>query len=486
MTLYDKILGETIKKFGKNIALLFNECQYTYEELNVEVIRLARCFDEKGIKKGNKVVVSSNNPMTNALLLLAILYVEAIPMPVFAKTGQKKLMSLLETYEVNYMISNFVVSGLEDRQINIETYPELFFYKLGLTEDFELDNTRLILFSSGTTSTPKAIMLSENNIFSNVKSISAYLKLCNSDSILLVKELSHSSSIIGELFVGLYNGCKIVFSNYLPIASYILEMLSVNKVTVFFAVPTLLKGIIEYGCLKNFDLMALRIINFYGASMNAGDITKLVDLFPDTNIIYSYGQTEASPRVTYIEKKDIMVHSGSCGKPIEDVMVSVINNGVVCDVRQIGEVVVQGPNVMLGYYRDMERTRLAVREGRLFTGDYGYLDEDGFLYITGRKDNMIISAGKNIYPEEIEGVLMSYPNILEALVRPCYKANSTCDLYAYVVVEENVEIDKKDLFLYCKEHLEVYKIPKSVFVVKELEKTMSGKIIRGQRIQILE
>ncbi len=97
MTLYDKILGETIKKFGKNIALLFSECQYTYEELNVEVIRLARCFDEKGIKKGNKVVVSSNNPMTNALLLLAILYVEAIPMPVFAKTGQKKLMSLAQS-----------------------------------------------------------------------------------------------------------------------------------------------------------------------------------------------------------------------------------------------------------------------------------------------------------------------------------------------------------------------------------------------------
>ena len=486
MSLYEKILGESLKTNGNKLALILNESQYTYVALNIKVIKFAKSLEEQGIHKGSKVIVSSKNPLNNALFLLTLMYTEAIPMPLFAKTGRNKVLNLLKKYDVNFVLTDYRVDELDQKRMKMKTNMEAFCYCLSIKNDAELKNTKLILFTSGTTSTPKAIMLSEDNIFSNVKAISAYLNIDNNDSILLVKELSHSSSIIGELFVGLFNGCLIHLSNNIPATAYVLGMLDKYKITVLFAVPTILKGIIEYKKTKKYDLSCLRIINFYGASMNAKDISRLVALFPNTNIIYSYGQTEASPRVTYIEKEDILRYPNSCGRAIEKVSVSVVDNsGVECAPQSIGEIVVTGPNVMLGYYRNKEKTASTVKNGKLFTGDYGYKNSEGFLYITGRKDNLVIRAGKNIYPEEIEGVLASYPDILEVLVRPLYRENSTCDLYAFVVTKEHSEIDKEEIIKYCRDRLEIYKIPKKICVVNELKKTMSGKILRDQEFNEL-
>lgn len=481
MSLYKKIFENSLRNNSDGIAIVYEQNQCHYKELNQKVKGLAQLFIARGIKKRDKVVIASSNPLQYTFIFLSLIYIEAIPMPVYAKIGRMKLVKLSETYDVNFIITDFDINDFPYEPKKLESYFSINLYKISDNSDLLLDKVRLILFTSGTTSMPKAIMLSEENIYSNIKAISTYLKLFKDDNILLVKDLSHSSSIIGELLVGLYNGCKVVFSGYLPMTTAILNMLSLHKINVFFAVPTLLKGIIEYPKLEKFDLSFLRIINFYGASMNSYDIKNLIKLFHDVNIIYSYGQTEASPRITYIEKNDILKHFGSCGKAIEGVTVKVLKtDNSVCNSFEIGEIVVEGPNVMQGYYRNDEKTRLAVRKNRLFTGDYGYFDEDGFLYVTGRKDNMIISAGKNIYPEEIEGVLMTYPSIMEVLVLPHFRENSTCELWAYVVVKDDVELDRQDLFAFCKEYLEIYKIPKNVFVVKELKKTPSGKIIRKQ------
>lgn len=160
--------------------------------------------------------------------------------------------------------------------------------------DESLDDVRLILFTSGTTSTPKAIMLTEKNIFSNIESISSYLNINSNDKILLIKNLCHSSSIIGELLVGIINGCTIVLSSKVPMTRNILWLIEENNISVFFAVPTILKGILDYSRKNKVNLEKLRIINFYGAPMNKEDISSLIKLLPSCNLIYSYGQTEAS------------------------------------------------------------------------------------------------------------------------------------------------------------------------------------------------
>lgn len=356
---------------------------------------------------------------------------------------------------------------------------ELNIYGIYKEHDISLRQTKIILFTSGTTSAPKAIMLSEENLLSNIMSISEYLKLKKDDTILLIKDLSHSSSITSELFVGLFNGCRIIMTTRLPLTRNILNIIDTKRVSIFFAVPTIVKGIMTYSQLNNFDLSSLRILNFYGAPMNYLDILHLLEIFPKINVIYSYGQTEASPRITYNERANLINKPASCGRPIKNVAVHIEDkNGTILGPMNQGEIVVTGPNVMLGYYKNPEKTLQVKKGNKLYTGDLGYLDEDGFLYITGRSDNLIISAGKNIYPEEIEGVLTTYEGIVEALCVEEKGNNEISNLIAYVVLNHGSKLDYNQLFNYCREHLELYKIPKQVIIVNELEKTPSGKVKR--------
>ena len=215
--------------------------------------------------------------------------------------------------------------------------------------------------------------------------------------------------------------------------------------------------------------------------MKHDKIMELCKKLPGVNFIYSYGLTEASPRVTYITKDELFERGGSCGRAVDGVQVCIrddegntVTNGIV------GEITVTGPNVMQGYYMNQELTKKTVRNRVLHTNDLGYMDGDGYLYVIGRKDNMFIIAGKNVQPEEIEGVLNSDSNVTSCLVRKQSKDSEK--ICAYVVLHDQKDDCIERLYLLCKNHLEFYKIPNDIYIVKELEKTVSGKIVRRQVI----
>ena len=485
----DLIYSEKSNDRLRESSITYDDKIYAYSELSQMIENISNCLKQIGIGKNDKVVILDSNPFEFTLVLLSLIRINSIPMPIYSYASQKKIDDIIDSFNINYVVKPTKLDKIEFSDgkkngisLKLDSLVELDVYKFSDYVDDSLDDVSMILFTSGTTSTPKAIMLTEENIISNVKAISAYLELTKNDNILIIKDLSHSSSIIGELFVGLYNGCCITMTSKLPVPKVILSLLEVNKISVFFAVPTLLKNIMVYPRLEEYNLSALRTVNFYGASMRATDIEKLIELLPNTNIIYSYGQTEASPRVTYIEKRDILLHLGSSGKPIQDVSVEILSDGRTTEPYEIGEIVVSGPNVMRGYYMNEEKTKKTVQEGKLFTGDYGYLDEEGFLYVKGRKDNMFTSAGKNIYPEEIEGVLTTYDEIKEALVIPKEKDDVTAEITAYIVLIDRDRLNRQRLLEFCKKRLELYKIPKEVVVVDELEKTPSGKICRNKKM----
>lgn len=490
MSFYEVLFNNNIQLHSDKIALECDGDSYTYEQLDVTVENFAKEFKRIGIGPHSKVMLMHGNPCRYTLIMLAILKVEAIPMPLYSKISQSKLEVMIESFEPNFLIKaddNDLIK-LEDSErlskkcsvlLNEMVDEKLMAYSLCRETDMSLAAVKLILFTSGTTSVPKAIMLTQDNIMSNIYSICDYLKPVSDDNILLIKDLSHSSSITSELFIGLFVGCKIVMTTKIAMNQVVLKLLQNKAISLFFAVPTLLKGIMEYKKFGEYDLSHLRIINFYGASMYYKDILKLVDLFPQANIFYSYGQTEASPRVTYIDKKDLLVKNKSCGRAIKNVSVHIEDeNGCRLDSNVIGEIVVSGMNVMLGYYRNLAKTQKTVIDGMLHTGDYGYMDDDGFLYIIGRKDNMFISSGKNIYPEEIEGVLTSNKYIMEALCLERKKDNGTSEIIANVVLKDDNKFDYNEVIDYCKQYLELYKLPKEINVVPALEKTPSGKIKR--------
>ena len=307
MSLYNEILKRQTFSNAEHLAVKCDQVEYTYGELDLKIQELASLMKNRGVVKGDKVLVMIENPIEFVMAFFALSFLEAVIIPLYYHTGLQKVEAIVEKYEINHLISDSAqnVMGKREGDITVESH-SFYIYGYCKERDIALSNVELILFTSGTTNLPKAIMLSGNNILSNVMAISSYLKVSAEDKILLIKNLSHSSSIVGELLMGMYNGCSVIMTKKLQVGSVILKIMEENQITVFFAVPTILKDIMSNRKLDTYNISQLRIINFYGASMHYQDILKLIDKFPWVNIIYSYGQTEASPRVTYIERDDFL------------------------------------------------------------------------------------------------------------------------------------------------------------------------------------
>lgn len=473
--MYD-YLRKAVQQFPEKIAIKYKDVELSYSELDDVIKKIAdECFAD--IERCNIGIVV-NSPMLFTMSLMAVSYLGCVAVPIYAHTGKEKIKELVKQFSLEYVIfeKGYDVLNCEE---STTVLSDLIIHKeVSVGKNHSDKNCEIILLTSGTTGAPKGIMLSRDNIKSNVEAIGDYLRLTLNDKIFMVKNMNHSSSIIGELLVGLDNMCTIVFNSKVLTASSMVNSICVNNITVFFAVPTILREIILKHKQLNLEKIGhLRIINFYGAPMSSQDIDKLVELLPNCNLIYSYGLTEASPRVTYIMGSDLLKKAGSSGRPIKNVKIEISNKGI----DNNGEIVVSGPNVMLGYYNDAEKTRKTIVDGKLYTGDYGYIDEDGYLYVQGRKDNMIISAGKNIYPEEIEQVLQTAEGVKEVLVRNISDDKGVEKFIAYIVTDD-IEPNMSSLFEVCKNRLENYKIPSKFVYVKELEKTPSGKIVRKQQL----
>ena len=473
--MYD-YLRKAVQQFPEKIAIKYKDVELSYSELDDVIKKIAdECFAD--IERCNIGIVV-NSPMLFTMSLMAVSYLGCVAVPIYAHTGKEKIKELVKQFSLEYVIfeKGYDVLNCEE---STTVLSDLIIHKeVSVGKNHSDKNCEIILLTSGTTGAPKGIMLSRDNIKSNVEAIGDYLRLTLNDKIFMVKNMNHSSSIIGELLVGLDNMCTIVFNSKVLTASSMVNSICDNNITVFFAVPTILREIILKHKQLNLEKIGhLRIINFYGAPMSSQDIDKLVELLPNCNLIYSYGLTEASPRVTYIMGSDLLKKAGSSGSPIKNVKIEISNKGI----DNNGEIVVSGPNVMLGYYNDAEKTRKTIVDGKLYTGDYGYIDEDGYLYVQGRKDNMIISAGKNIYPEEIEQVLQTAEGVKEVLVRNISDDKGVEKFIAYIVTDD-IEPNMSSLFEVCKNRLENYKIPSKFVYVKELEKTPSGKIVRKQQL----
>ncbi len=496
------ILKNSADKYKDHIAIEYGDQKISYDELYQRAIQLSEELKQLGMKKGDNVLLAMDNCIEFAQAFFAINLAGGTIIPVYMNIGENKLINIINFYEIKFILTikkyQKILGKVVQNEINslshilyITNLKESLDKEIQLTSEKLLTTSSpyensevpaIILFSSGTTSMPKGIMLSDNNIQTNVEAISDYLHLKDEDKILLIKNINHASSITGELLVSINNGSTLFMVTGILTASHIMETIEKNKITVLFGVPTILSAMMTHSDFDQYDLTSLKIINFYGASMASSKIKELATKFPKANIIYSYGLTEAAPRVTYIMRDALLKKEGSSGIPIKDVEVRIVLEDKEVTPYTVGEICVKGPNVMVGYYKNSQMTKDKLRDNWLHTGDLGYKDEDGYLYVTGRKDNLIIKTGKNIYPEEIEAVIMGVKGVKEVLVRGEEDDLLGEDIVAYIVMANDTTVKLLDILKHCQNELEDYKIPGKVYKVDSLEKTISGKIIRKQVI----
>ena len=342
--------------------------------------------------------------------------------------------------------------------------------------DADPSSMAVLLYSSGTTGVPKGIMLSHRNLISNTASVRAFKKWGDDEVFLTVLPLFHGYASLAMMMLPLSLGATIALeSRFVP--SRILERIGEHRVTFFAGVPPMYALFLRKCNPADYELASCR----HWLSGAAPLPMALFDAFRDrfgVEIVEGYGPQECSPVISANPLTE-PVHPGTVGPIVRDVEVRIVApDGRDLPVGQDGEVVARGPNVMLGYYQKPEDTAEVLRDGWYHTGDMGRMDEDGFLSITGRIKEMIIVKGENVYPAEVEQVLLTHPAVADVAVKGMKEEIRGEKVVAFVVVKEGIETTERELIDHCTAGLADFKVPRDIRFLDAIPRNPAGKILR--------
>lgn len=332
-----------------------------------------------------------------------------------------------------------------------------------------------IVFTSGTTGAPKGVMLTHANLQAVGEAILDYLPLGPSDRYALILPLFHTygkSVVLTTLRSG---GCVVFDDGFQDLPAFT-RRLTENRITALSGVPYHINMLLRRSPLAAADLSALRLVTISGSHLAPESLKDLARRLPGARVFYMYGLTESSTRACALPPERIEDKTGSVGRPISGLSIRIAaEDGRPLPPTQVGEVLLQGPNIMAGYFQDEELTSRVLRDGWLHTGDLGYLDEDGFLFLVGRKNDLIKCAGERISALEIEEVLSSHPGVLEATVAGVEHPVLGEAVQAWVV-RRDPRLTEEDLRTHCAKRLTHHKIPRTWVFLGALPRTPSGKI----------
>lgn len=336
-----------------------------------------------------------------------------------------------------------------------------------------------VSYTSGTTGAPKGVMLSHDNLVANVRSIVDYLELGPEDRVAMVLPYHY---VYGNsvLHTHLAAGGSIVDAGSSVFPVRVLETIRDERCTGLSGVPSTFASLVKVRDPGRFNVSSLRYLTQAGGAMTPALTQRVRSAFPDAALHVMYGQTEAGARLSYLPPHDLERKMGSVGIPIPGVSLSVVDeSGRPVPADTIGEIVASGPNVMVGYLGEPAATEQALRGGVLHTGDLGYFDPDGYLYISGRNNEMISSGGHRIGPQEVENVISALPGVAECAVVGVKDEMLGERLVAVLALQEGEQIDGRFVQRACLAALPRYKVPTEVRFVTELPHSERGKLLRS-------
>lgn len=405
-----------------------------------------------------------SSEMAAAMSLLACFAAGVTAVPISMRYGEAHCNKILETISPDAIITDtngeLTVYMLKDRRyIAPEEHPAL------------------IMCTSGTTGKPKGVMLSEKNILTNVSDITDYFTMDMNDTILIARPLYHCAVLTGEFLTAIVRGANIRFYSEQFNPTMILELIKEYDITAFCGTPTLLSIMVKFN--RSNATATLRHICISGECMGIEVGRKIRASFPACKIYHIYGLTEACPRVSYLPPEHFEDYPDCVGIPLKSVLIKILNEqGELCRTNEEGILYVKGDNVMLGYYREPEKTSNVLKNGWLCTGDVAVINDVGFLKIKGRNDDLIIKSGMNVYPAEIEEAIKQDPRVKEVIVYGFHNSFGT-QIGMKLVGEFSSTEEVKHL---CMKVLPSFQVPSVIELIDELPKNGSGKIIRRKML----
>jgi long-chain acyl-CoA synthetase len=490
------VLGErNIEKFGSYPSIAFEGREVT----NLEIFELGKRFASAltgiGTKPGDRVgVMLPNIPEIGACyggisrmgaVVMPMVFLLAVPeiRHILTDSGASSVVTSPEFYpnvvEAMKGMENppkVIVLGdpVPDGALSFDALVAGAGPAAGIVERAE-DDIAVIFYTSGTTGRPKGVMLSHGNLMFNCENVSTVVPTRDGDVSIACLPLAHlfgmGSTMVGQLFK-----IKGVLLRWFSAEGFF-EAVNTQRATSSAVVPTMLAYMLSH---PDFDKVDWSVFEWLVVAAAPVPL-ELADEFEKrtgARVLEGYGLTETSPTVSVMRMEDPR-KPGSCGKPVPNVEVAILDDDdKPIATGETGEVSVKGPNVMKGYYNLPDATADAMRNGWFHTGDMGHLDEDGFLYITERKKDLIIRGGFNIYPRDVEEVLYGHPAVLETAVVGIPDATMGEEVRAYVVLRPGEKATAEELLAHARDHLARYKTPKDVVFLDALPKNPIGKILK--------
>jgi O-succinylbenzoate-CoA ligase len=491
-------------------CVVFEGKRWTYAQINERVNRLANALTQLEVGKGDRIGILHVNCNQYIEVYFAVAKLGAIFVPLNFRAKADELTYMVANAEAKFLfvgsryldIVNTMLPHLHTvkQAISIDGKQEGKMYYEDLLRSASSDEVMgeigdedltILMYTAGTTGLPKGVPLKHNAFatyaLENVEPASPDIEERN----LLTVPLYHVAGIQAML-AAIYGGRTLVLMKQFEVKEW-MEMIQREKATRAMLVPTMLKRVIDDPDYNKYNLSSLQVITYGAAPMPFEVINKAIKVMPWVRFINAFGQTETASTITTLGPEDHIIEgteeerqkklkrlTSSIGKPLPDVEVKIVDeDGKTLPSPEVGEILARGPRIMTGYWRDEKKTSQAITsDGWLRTGDMGWMDEEGYIYLAGRGDDMIIRGGENISPEEVENVLHSHPKIEEASVIGIPDMEWGQEPRAVVVLKKGETATSEEIIEYCRSRLAGFKRPRSVVFIDALPRNQMGKVLR--------
>ncbi len=501
-------LSASAQRLPDKVALVCRDERLSYQEIEARSNALAHGLIARGVERGDRVLVFADNTVETAVSFWAVLKASAVVSIVNPLTPADKLGYLLRDCRASALITDahllrvaseaaptsphlraVIVTGRVDDAALAELPRAVCWDEVlssgdraeppsGRNIDIDL---AAIIYTSGSTGDPKGVMLTHRNMLAAASSVSTYLGNREDDVILGVLPLSFDYGLY-QMLMAFREGARLVLERSFAFPVPVLKKVVAERVTAFPGVPTIFAIMAELKSIGEYDFSRVRYVSNTAAALHGRHIESLKRIFPAAQIFSMYGLTECK-RCTYLPPEDLDRKPDSVGVAIPNTELWLVDEE---DRRlgpgKVGQLVIRGATVMRGYWEKPEQTAKKLRPGPLpgelvlYTGDYGRLDADGYLYFVGRMDDIIKSRGEKVAPKEVEGALLRIEGVKEAAVIGVPDDILGQAVKAFVVPEAGAELSPKQIQKECRGLLETFMVPQQVEVVADLPKTTSGKI----------
>lgn len=493
-----ELFKQSAHKYANHTAITFQQKTYTYKQLDQMIDSAAGSLYNLGVKKGVRVALMLPNCPQYPIAYYAALACGATIVQINPLYKSSELMHVLNDSEATVMIVlEQMLATVEEIQgetllnevisVSFESgskFDELI-QERGLKAPAVSINPRediaVLQYTGGTTGRAKGAMLTHYNLVSNtLQSYATAVSrtVLGEERVLSISPLFHVYGMTSCMNLTFYiGGNLILIPRFQP--EEVVNIIEQTKPSIFPGVPTMYIALLNYFKVRPFNLSCLKTCSSGSAPLPA-EVLKQFNETSGTKVAEGFGLSEASP-VTHRNPINGLQKAGSIGIPIPNTdarIVDAATGTAEMTVGEVGELIVKGPQVMKGYWNLPEETEHALRNGWLYTGDLAKMDSDGYFYIIGRKKELIIASGYNVYPIEVEDILYAHPKVLEAAVVGVPDPYRGETVKAFVVLKENEQLSEEELIQYCRDQLAVYKVPHAVEFLQEFPKTAVGKILK--------